>query len=47
MYVVWMWEIFCKILLVPHNIVMDLNNVMPQTSMDTIIIIRYNKIDAY
>jgi hypothetical protein len=24
-----MWRIFLKILLVPHNIVMDLNNVMP------------------
>ena len=27
----WMWGIFCKILLVPLNVVMDLNNVMHVT----------------
>ena len=30
LYLVWMWGKLCGILSFPHNIVMDMNNVMPE-----------------
>ena len=34
-----MWDIFCRILLVPYNIVMDLNNVMSPISTNKIMVL--------